>query len=148
MEERTGEINLKKHNTKRTPKQRHGYTLAEALLSLVCISFVILAVVSSTSFIRNSAQSIRGQALIETYMVSVAETITQDLQDGVDISNVDYNNDIRLNDRDRTGVSSNIIVDWQEGVFGATLYEIRVECYAYKYDVEDTVRFFLRGGDF
>lgn len=117
-------------------------------MSLVCITFVILAVVSSTNFILGASQKIRGQALIETYMVSVAETITQDLQDGVDITIADYNSDIRLMDSARTGVNANIIVDWQEDVFGSALYEIRVECSAYKYNVEDTVRFFLRGGDF
>ena len=129
-------------------KQRHGYTLAEALLSLVCISFVIIAVLSSTAYIRRSAQTVRGQALVETYLVSVAETITQDLADGVDITNVDYNEDVRLNDWRRTGIYSTIILDWEDDVFGSALYEVRVNYNAHKYNVEGSTRFFLRGGDF
>ena len=146
--ERTGAITLVNRHIKWKRKQRRGYTLTEALLSLVCISFVIVAVLTSTAYIRRSSQAVRGEALVETYLVSVAETITQDLQDGIDITNVDYNQDVRLNDWRRTGIYATIDIDWEENVFGSALYEIRVDYSAHNYNVEGTSRFFLRGGTF
>lgn len=124
-------------------QQRRGFTITETLFGLVCISLVMAAMVSVTVFLRNSATSVRANALLETYAVSVAETIEQDLKDGVDITHHNYNEDDRL---ENASIRSQINIDWESDVFGEMLYQVEIVCEEKKSNTTSTIRFFMRGG--
>lgn len=126
-------------------KQRCGLTLTEALFSLVCISLLMIAILSVTSFLKSISASARASATIEAYTLSIAETITQDLADGYDITDMDYNEDARFKN---PNIYKEITLEWQEDVFGEMLYWVKVECIDKDTKTERVSQFFLRGGDY
>lgn len=126
-------------------KKRKGFTVTEALFCLICVAFVVGAVVSVAAFLRGASASVRAGASIETYVISVAEAISLDIEDGVDITDVDYNEDPRL---DSSALHSQISVFWQEDVMGEMLYWVRVDCLHKDTNTNQVATFFLRGGDF
>lgn len=126
---------------RRHGNQRRGYSLVEAMMGLFCISLMMVAIFSVASFLRSAAIVSRGSAILEAYSVSVAETIDQDMRDGIDISDVNYNEDARIQN---DSISADVQIDWQDGVFGKRLYQVQVICREKTTNRTLTVRFFLR----
>lgn len=126
-----------------TANKRNGFTFAETLFSLFCITVVMVAIFSVITFMRNVAVSVEMSAIMETHLISIAESISQDLEDDVDITSVDYADDPRIA---VDGISSTITVYMQEDVFGEPIYQVIVDSVASAASVRQVTRFFLREG--
>lgn len=121
-------------------EKRRAYTLVEALFSLACIAIVMAAILSLTRFVQQSSITVQTAAFAESYIVYVAESISNDLNNGVDILSQDYT-ELLAN----PSVNSTISVHMQEDPFGGIIYQVIVDA-VYGVSIDRQVaRFFLRG---
>ena len=125
-----------------TRKKRKGYTLLEVAISFACIGIMMAGVFSATNLMSKTKAQADSSIVMNAFVVSAVETINADLEDGVDILSLDYNNDARI----YTGsLNTNITISFQQDVFNHTLYLLKIDMADKVVDYRQVVRILLRG---
>lgn len=123
-------------------KRRKGYTLLEVAISFACIGIIMAGVFAASSFMSQTKEETDASIVMNTFVISAIEIIKGDLDDGVDILSNDYNEDSRIYSG---GLSTSIVIYFQEDVFGKTLYEVKLDMSDKLINYRQTARVLLRG---
>lgn len=121
-------------------RARTGYTLIEAVVTLASLTILIVAILSVLVYLNRAAEIVKSNASIQSYVIDVTETISRDLNDGLDILAIDYTESPEITNKQ---VSGEITVYEQPDVFGKSLYMIEIDVIAKEQGVQDIIRVYL-----
>lgn len=124
-------------------KRRKGYTLLETIACIFCVSVVIIAILSVTSVLTSVSLKAKQNTITENYAVCVMETISSDLRSGREITEIDYNEDERINN---ISINSSISIQKYDDVYGKALYYVEIVVRNDLSEHRQVLKAFLREG--
>ena len=128
-------------NYKVSRKRRRGMSFVEVVASLFVITMICSIVLGMSIIIKHSMASTVGYIDLKMYATDTIEKIRSDLENGIEIDTVDYNDY-----SSSSTVTADVQIDYIEDVYGKPLYKVELQLVDKKSRERTTIKTLLRPG--